>query len=431
MVPTTVIPQAGAAPVVDGVADADLYGPALDTGRRWEGQACAPDGVDCGEGSTVKLAWHGDDLYAVAYVVDERASAAATAERCFGHWLVDSVEFLLDPMSGSRDTSTTFKSGVFPFTDDPAGSNGNGIDGPCWSRDADNHQGFSTGPLADTVTGAPNSPGQQVAVSAARNADGTFVDGGFTVEVKIPLANLPAAVVSSAAPTGDASTNVVDPRYLGLNVTPYDSDVLTFIGQTRNAWSPFGSQQSEPYRWGHAYLDGYSAPSSRSETASPAIIPDTALKGVESPQSIYQSAVRGVTIAGLAASRELAVSSVAIDGDDVRIQVAATEGGTLRAYAYSGDPAMTPVWVSSCEGDDLGFSTCALPEDLATPPWSPDMGGRLLGSEVMDLGLGSSTVVLTLGSGGAQRLAVEGSVLISYESADGAVNAWHYPVTVG
>ena len=133
----------------------------------------------------------------------ERAPRPRT--RCFGHWLVDSVEVLLDPRGDSVDTSTTFKSGIFPFTDDAGNSNGNGVNGPCWSRDADNHQGFSTGPLAATVKDGPNSPGQQVAVQAVVNPDGTYAGGGWNVEVKIPLANLPAAVgPTSTAPTGVA-----------------------------------------------------------------------------------------------------------------------------------------------------------------------------------------------------------------------------------
>lgn len=429
-VPSTVIPQASTAPEVDGVAD-DSYGPALDLGRRWEGQNCNPDGVDCGAGSTVRLAWSGDDLYAVAYVVDDRASAAATVERCFGHWLVDSVEVLLDPMGGSRDTSTTFKTGIMPFTDDPDGSAGNGPNGPCWSRDADNHQGFSSGPLADTIEQAPNSPGQEVAVDVTRNADGTYAGGGYTVEVKIPLANLPAAVVTDAAPTGDAATNVVDPDYLGLNVTPYDSDVQTFIGKTRTAWSPFGSQQSEPYRWGHAYLDGYQAPADRSTEPADPIIPDTALKGVEAPQTIHQSATRGVTISGLPASRALQVQKVTFDEAGATIAVRAKEAGTVRAYAWSGMFGMVPVWQSSCEGDELGFSTCVLPDDAAAAPWGDDMGGRLQGSVVAEIGSGTGTVELPLDDAALAALAQDGSLVISWESASGGVNAWHYPVVAG
>ena len=68
------------------------------------------------------------------------------------------------------DTANTFKLGVFPFTNDPSNSNGNGVNGPCWERDADNHQGFSTGPLAATVDDAPNAPGVQVVVDARRGS---------------------------------------------------------------------------------------------------------------------------------------------------------------------------------------------------------------------------------------------------------------------
>lgn len=78
----------------------------------------------------------------------------------------------------------------------------------------------------------------------------------------------------------------MDPQYLGLNVTPYDSDNQAFIGETRTAWSAIGGEQSEPYRWGHAYLENYVPPAGRSTTPAEAIIPDTALTSVESPQSI-------------------------------------------------------------------------------------------------------------------------------------------------
>ena len=145
------------------------------------------------------------------------------------------------------DTASTFKLGVFPFTNDPTGSNGNGPNGPCWSRDADNHQGYSTGPLADTVSDAPNAPGVEVASSATwvgtneTTTDHAYAGGGYDLEVKIPMADLPAAV---------------DPAHIGLNITPYDNDnnaaagttTLRHIdaGQSRLAWSAFGSVQSDP-----------------------------------------------------------------------------------------------------------------------------------------------------------------------------------------
>ena len=429
VVPTTVIPEASAAPPVDGMAE-DGYGPEIDISRKWEGADCDPNGTDCGQGSTMRLAWHGDDLYVIARVVDDRAGAAATPERCFGHWLVDSVEVLLDPLGGSEDTSTTFKSGIMPLTDDPSGAAGNGVDGPCWSRDADNHQGFSSGPLAQTIKDAPNAPGQQVAVQVTRNADGSYAGGGYTIETKIPLADLPAAVVTGRAPTGDAATNDVDPDYLGLNVTPYDSDTTDFIGKTRTAWSPFGSQQSEPYRWGHAYLDGYTAPDGRPRQPSAPIIPDTALMGVASPETIYQSAARGVTIAGLPATEALTVNTVTIGANTVAIKVTSTEAGTLRAYAWHGNPAMVPVWSTSCPGDNLGFSLCS-PGDVTAAPWDDDMGGYLLASITAGVGAGAGNVALPLTEAARTALGDDGIILISFESDSGAVNAWAFPVVEG
>ncbi len=424
--PTTVIPGTATAPTVDGIAD-DGYGPELDIGRKWEGKDCEPNGTDCGAGSTLRMAWSGDDLYVIARVVDDRASVAAPPERCFGHWLVDSVEVLLDPLSGSRDTSTTFKSGIMPATNDASNLAGNGVNGPCWSRDADNHQGFSSGPLASTIKVAPNAEGQQVAVDVARNADGTYVGGGYTIETKIPLADLPAAVVTGRAPTGDATQNDVDPDYLGLNVTPYDSDTQDYIGKTRTAWSPFGSQQSEPYRWGHAYLDGYTAPGDRSTEASEPIIPDTALMGVASPQTIHQSAVRGVTISGLPASRALSVDGISIGAGAATIKVNSTEAGTLRAYAWKGDFGMVPVWATSCQGDKLGFSLCSA-DDVTPAPWGDDMGGHLLASATARVASGKGNVALPLSAVALEALGDNGTILLSFESGAGAVNAWSFPV---
>ncbi|WP_324651926.1 PIG-L family deacetylase [Georgenia sp. H159] len=429
VVPTAVVPELAAPPQVDGTED-DAYGAALDVGRRWEGAECEPDGTDCGAGSYASAGWHGDDLYLFVNVVDDVAGAAAPPERCFGHWLVDSVEVLLDPLGGSRDTSTTFKSGIMPFTDDPTGSAGQGPDGPCWSRDADAHQGFSSGPLAELVEEGPNSPGQEVAVDVDIAEDGTYTGGGYTIEVKVPLANLPAGFMTSTPPTGDAATNDVDPDYLGFNVTPYDSDNQDFIGDTRLAWSPFGSQQSEPYRWGHVYLEGYTPPEGRATEPDEPIIPDTALLGVESPQTIYQSATRGVTISGLPASRAMTVGDIEITTEAVTIPVSSTEAGTVRAFLWHGEHGIIPVWVSSCEGDEYGFSSCS-EEDGAAAPWAPDMGGRLLGDGMLEIGTGSATLEIGIDTEIHEALRDDGSILISFQSADDEVNAWYFPVVEG
>ena len=180
--------------------------------------------------------WHGDDLYFFVHVRDDFQSYAVTPAECVAHWLADSVEILIDPRGNASetnmDTATTFKLGVFPFTNDPTGSNGNGPNGPCWERDADNHQGYSTGPLADTVSDAPNAPGVEVASSATwvgtneTTVDHAYAGGGYDLEVKIPMADLPAAV---------------DPAHIGLNITPVRQR------QQRGA----GHDDAAPHRPGH------------------------------------------------------------------------------------------------------------------------------------------------------------------------------------
>ena len=150
-----------------------------------------------------KVTRSGDDLYFFIHVRDDYQSYAVKPDECVAHWLADSVEILIDPRGNAsqvlKDTANTFKLGVFPFTNDPANSNGNGANGPCWERDADNHQGYSTGPLAATVDDAPNAPGvdRQVDGDVGRLATTTGVDhsygaaGGYNLEVKIPMADPP------------------------------------------------------------------------------------------------------------------------------------------------------------------------------------------------------------------------------------------------
>lgn len=439
VVPTTVIPQLDAAPTIDGAAD-DLYtGDELGIGRKWEGDDCDPDGTDCGDGSVATVGWYDDALYAHMTVVDDRASAAATIDRCFGHWLVDSVEFLVDPRGDSPDTSTTFKLGIFPFTDDAEGENGNGVDGPCWSRDADHHQGFSTGPLAELVEQGPNAPGVEVAVSADRNEDGTYVDGRYTIEIKAPMANFPAAVgPTSDAPTGDPASNTVDPQYMGFNLTPYDSDNQNFIGETRTAWSPFGSQQSEPLRWGHAYLEGYEPPADRAEEASDPIIPDTALQSVASPQTIYQSAARGVTMAGVQPSESLTITEVTIEGEEIVVSYDAAAAGTIHGFVWHGDTRYRPVWTSSCDlPDDYelpGFDACS-DEDGKGAPWAPDMGGALLADGELEVAAGAGEFRIPVTPEALEAMATDSHLLLSWKEAghdngDG-VKAWAYPIVEG
>ena len=79
LVPVTAIPQAPAAPVVNGVEGAGEYpGPALDLSRLWEGSPC-DSAADCS--GTAKVAWRGDDVYFLVRVQRRRARDEGRADR--------------------------------------------------------------------------------------------------------------------------------------------------------------------------------------------------------------------------------------------------------------------------------------------------------------------------------------------------------------
>jgi LmbE family N-acetylglucosaminyl deacetylase len=441
IVPATSIPAAASAPAVDGVEDAAYSGEALDVGRKWEPggstRNCAPQGVDCGSSGApgtpnstyAKVVRSGDDLYFFVHVKDDFQSYAVTPAECVGHWQADSVELLIDPRGDAsaknRDTASTFKLGVFPYTNDPSGSNGNGPNGPCWERDADNHQGYSTGPLAATVKDAPNAPGVQVASTATwvgTNDTATphgYAGGGYDLEVKIPMADLPAAV---------------DPARMGLNITPYDNDdntagtgstVLRHTDvSTRLAWSTFGSVQSDPYRWGHATLPGYTPPAGRPTEALDPTISSSNLNGTLSPQTIAQSARDGVPISGRdpAPKGDRIVRVEARQrSSTIELDLRASGRGTAQVFAWSGDVGQIPVFTTSCTNDpppDFGLSACSI-SDGAFPPWSPDMSGRVLAT-ANDVALARGTRHLSLPLPAGRRA---DRVLVSFETPGDEVQA--------
>jgi LmbE family N-acetylglucosaminyl deacetylase len=453
IVPKTTIPAAASAPTVDGQEGAGEYtGEALDIGRKWEPggstRDCSPPGVDCGSSGApgtdtstyAKITRFGDDLYFFIHVRDEFQSYAVTPRECVAHWLADSVEILIDPRGNAsqvlKDTANTFKLGVFPFTNDPTNFNGNGVNGPCWERDADNHQGYATGPLAATVDSPPNAPGVQVASTATWvGSNETTVDhsygpaGGYNLEVKIPLADLPAAA---------------DPSNVGLNITPYDEDNTAATGtttlrhidlSTRLAWSTFGSVQSDPYRWGRAVLAGYTPPADRPTTPAPPNVSHPNLDGVLSPQTIYQSAVDGVPISGrnpAPPNDSIAISKPKLNPAKAEFELDATGPGTAYVFLWTGDHGAIPVFLTSCPlaadpPPDYGFTACAV-TDGGIPPWSPDMSGRVVRSAAFDVSAGKQKVTITLDRAAYDKLATNGSALISFETPDNEVQAFFVPL---
>lgn len=242
--PETTVPAVVTAPMLNGVEGPGEYpGPQLSLAI-WQG------GGTCS--ATAKLSRHDDDLYVLVTVADDRKGAGLTADDIKRHWRTDSVEIAIDPRGDSDDTSTTFKTGILPYT---------AQQGPAAERDADNHQGATL-------------PGMQVAAVVSEPYR------GYSVEVKIPLNELPAPV---------------DPAKFAMNILVYDSDTADKTGQTRLAWSPFGSPQADPYVWGTAPLADYH-PAPTPEI--PSAIPQSAARSADSPASLAQAERIRIPIAG-------------------------------------------------------------------------------------------------------------------------------------
>ena len=298
LVPAATIPHAAKAPAVDGRdAPGEYSGPALNLSRLWEGSPC-DSAADCS--ATAKVTWYGDALYVLVGVKDDKQGSVLSPADCKRHWRTDSVEIALDPRGDAENTSTTFKTGVLPAT-----TGGK----PCFERDADNHQGPGTESAPDmTVASAVSKPYT-----------------GYTVETKIPLADLPAAV---------------DPSRLGMDIFVYDSDTTDKTGQTRIGWSTWGGVQGDPYRWGLATVPGYTPPPGRPTTAPPPVISRTAALSVNSPQSIIQAAAIGVPLAAGPAAPASDTARITgrpqVKGGSVTFRLRATGPGAAYAYVWDG-----------------------------------------------------------------------------------------------
>jgi hypothetical protein len=260
----------------------------------WEGQAVPPADAS----STTRLAFTDDALYVLVEVTDDTLGTVLPLEDCKRHWRTDSVEITVDPRGTSSNTSTTFKTGIFPTTTEGE---------PCFQRDADNHQG----------PGAETAPGMEVASVVNEPYD------GYTVEAKIPFDVLPDAV---------------DPARMGLNVLVYDSDTQDKTGQTRIGWSTFNGVQADPFRWALATLPGLT--DAGSDPVAP-IMTDTAALSIDSPQSIAQSAEDGVGLGGgpELPARTASVTSARLSdsGDEVQVRLRARTDGRANVFLWDGE----------------------------------------------------------------------------------------------
>ncbi|MEU6036482.1 sugar-binding protein [Actinomadura sp. NPDC047616] len=298
LVPVAELPKAAAAPTLDGKEGAGEYtGSELNLSRLWEGTACE-SAADCS--ATGKVTWTDDALYVLVKVRDDKQGTVLGADDCKRHWRSDSVEIAIDPRGDSENTSTTFKTGVFPVMSDGA---------PCFQRDADQHQG----------PGVETAPGMAVAATVAQPYD------GYTVEAKIPFTALPAAV---------------DPARMGLNIFVYDSDTQDKTGQTRIGWSTWGGVQGDPYRWGLTTLPGHTPPAGMPTTPRPPVMPTDAAASVNSPQSIRQAAETGIPLAGGPAAPRDATGRIdgrpVVSGGSTTFRLRATGPGTAYAHVWDG-----------------------------------------------------------------------------------------------
>ncbi|MFC5183857.1 sugar-binding protein [Actinomadura harenae] len=298
LVPTAELAKATTAPVVDGKESAGEYpGQEIDLSRLWEGTAC-DSAADCS--ATGKVSWTDDALYVLVKVRDDKQGTILGADDCKRHWRSDSVEIAIDPRGDSENTSTTFKTGIFPQMSDGK---------PCFERDADAHQG----------TGAETAPGMQVASVVNEPYD------GYTIEAKIPFKDLPTAV---------------DPARMGMNIFVYDSDTQDKTGQTRIGWSTWGGVQGDPYRWALTSLPGYTPPAGLPTTPPAPVMPTDAATSATSPESILQSVRTGLPLAATAAAPASDTARIVgkpkVSGGSVTFKLQATGPGTAHVLVWDG-----------------------------------------------------------------------------------------------
>ncbi|NYD51584.1 LmbE family N-acetylglucosaminyl deacetylase [Actinomadura luteofluorescens] len=298
LVPAAELPKASTAPAVDGKESPGEYpGPELNLSRRWEGSACE-SADDCS--ATGKVTWTDKALHVLVKVRDDKQGTVLGADDCKRHWRTDSVEIGIDPRGDSENTSTTFKTGIFPKMSDGK---------PCFERDADARQG----------PGEETAPGMRVASTVADPYD------GYVIEAEIPFTALPTAV---------------DPRRMGLNVFVYDSDTQDKTGQTRIGWSTWGGVQGDPYRWGLVSLPGHTPPAGMPTTPPPPVMPTDATRSVNAPESIIQAVRTGVPLAAGPAAPRSDTARIAgrpsVSGGSATVRLLATGPGTAHVHVWDG-----------------------------------------------------------------------------------------------
>jgi hypothetical protein len=118
---------------------------------------------------------------------------------------------------------------------------------------------------------------------------------------------------------------------------------------------------------------------------------------------------------------------VTLKSSRAELKLKSSGPGKAHVFLWSGVEGYIPVWTTSCSPaadppPDYGLTACAL-TDGGTPPWSPDMSGRVIRDVVVNLTGGTKTVTIPLTSAAYAALARDGSALISFETPDDEVQA--------
>lgn len=211
--PTFTATRVETPPTIDGdLADMQsLPSQEITSADLWSGEAEGPEDT----GGQFYVGYDDENLYVGVQVTDQTVVCNIEPDDIRGHWRSDSVEITIDPTGESANTSTTFKTGIFPCT--TAGFEARA------ERDADANQGV----IEETA------PGMRVASQRTET--------GYIIETSIPWEDMPAQ-----ASTGDT---------IGFNVLIYDGDLADAraganVGESRAGWaSVIGAQQAIPYVW--------------------------------------------------------------------------------------------------------------------------------------------------------------------------------------
>jgi LmbE family N-acetylglucosaminyl deacetylase len=217
--PTLSIPRVAEAPTIDGDLSDMQSLPVHDISHLdlWSGAAEGPEDT----GGQFHVGYDDTHLYIGVRVTDQNVVCNIEPDNIRAHWRSDSVEVTIDPSGQSQNTSTTFKSGIFPCTTENFEARA--------ERDADANQGV----IEETA------PGMEVASQPTAN--------GYIIEIKIPWGDMPSQPVPGST--------------IGFNVLIYDGDQADAspganIGESRAGWaSVSGAQQAIPYVWPKVMLE--------------------------------------------------------------------------------------------------------------------------------------------------------------------------------